>query len=195
MTEETASGNRFAFWPLLPGVALTLYFCSFLRSDTFGVEIFGQGMFLILVGPLALVGLLAALIISVWQGVKAGRRRNWRRALSMMACPIFVIAALPIAVLDDHVEDQIAFRRNLPAFERTVADARDGGEHRAAKVLAIIRQSLQTMVWDDRYRAGLLPTEQTEDWRRDYETCRIIPVKDQIFVTECLLDDARKKDM
>jgi len=184
---DHAQADRFALWPLVPGVALCLAFCWMARLEVIGSEGVGMGALMMLIAAFALPVILSWLAVSIWQAVKAIRQKRWRRTISMLSCPAMILAALPIAAVYNLAADYVEVRRALPTLDSQISEARQNGQHKASILLDLLNESQRELVWDDRYLAGRDPADQPAGWQSDYRNCAITPLKEQIFVSSCPL--------
>ena len=149
--------DQFTPWPLWVGLAvlvipLILTICPLLLFPALP---------LVLCAPVLGVG-------GAWGAGMALGRGQWRRAISMIALPLAIIAAVPVLDAGDKVANQVRFLAHKSRYEAVVAQATAEGKHfKWLDDWSLFFNANRFVVWDEQDQIALPSSEQTETWRRE----------------------------
>jgi hypothetical protein len=149
--------NRFTSWPLWVSLAVVV------------VSLVSAAWPLLLLPALPFV--LCALGLGVWAAWGGGMalcRGQWRRAISMIALPLAIIAAVLVMDAGEKIGNHVRFLADKSRYETVVAEARaEGKRSKWVDDWSLFFNTNQFVVWDEQDQIVLPRSEQTEAWRRE----------------------------
>jgi hypothetical protein len=138
------TSDRLVRWPLYSGIAILA-----ITGIIWGMPIFiGFALIPLIFLILGVVmGLLGAVI---WCGSIALFRRQWRRALSVVAFPLMVALTIPSADMARSARDELRFLIHKSGYEAQVAAAKAKGQHHVSvDDWSIFFNANSFVVWDE----------------------------------------------